>query len=365
MSFQLSTISSELFQRKTQEAIEKTPIRKEINLRDVEVVKDDLLRVGEANIPMNAEAFKGVCKVVGLPVGFDKTFSSAFGDKARQSLVNRLKTAVQAKGNTTLSLVVNPHDKKVIGVQKDPRDLVSNQTFVETSKRIIDKYNLEVTDFSISSEGGVVINTMSPKNSWGLTGLQDEDFYGGITFSNSPSRGYLVSPFLHRLVCANGMIGTAFEETMSLGQMDGFSMEKFWTNLNSLAERGFRPLQFENRVRLAMNTPASLAELESAHDDLKSLSDAEHKELEAWVPYHNTRARFHAHGIDTLLLTHAQKKGAKTGTSVWDVVNGITHFASHDNGFKLDDFNRRKLQVQASKLLVKPFDMANVIRSPF
>lgn len=365
MSLKIATISEELFARKSQEAIEKTPIRKEVNLRDIEVVKDDLLRVGDINIPMSEDAFKGVCKVVGLPVGFDKTFSSAFGDKARQSLVNRLKVAAQAKGSTNLSLVVNPHDKRIIGVQKDPRDLVSNQTFVETSGKIIDKYGLEVTDFSISGDGGVVINTMSPKNSWGLAGLADEDFFGGITFSNSPSKGYQVSPFLHRLVCANGMIGTAFEETMSLGQMDGYSMEKFWTNLNSLAERGFRPLQFEQRVRLAMSTSASLAELENAHDSLKSYSDAQHKELEAWVPYHNTRARFHANRIDTVLLTHAQKKGAKTGTSVWDVVNGITHFASHDNGFKIDDFSRRKLQVEASKLLVKPFDMANVIPSPF
>lgn len=365
MAFTITTISQELFDRKASEAIEKTPIRKEVNLRDVEVVKDDLLRVGDVNIPMNGEAFKGVCKVVGLPVGFDKTFSSAFGDKARQSLVNRLKVAVQAKGGTNLSLVVNPHDKKIIGVQKDPRDLVSNRTFIETSKSIIDKYGLEVSDFSISSEGGVVINAMSPKNAWGLKGLEDEDFYGGITFSNSPSKGYQVSPFLHRLVCANGMIGTAFEETMSLGQMDGYSMEKFWTSLNSLADRGFRPLEFENRVRLAMNTPASLFELEDAHDSLKAYSDAEHRELESWVPYHNTRARFHAHGIDTVMLSTAQKKGARTGTSVWDVVNGITHFATHDNGFKMEDFNRRKLQVEASKLLVKPFDMANVISSPF
>jgi hypothetical protein len=365
MSIRTTTLSQELFDRKAKEAVAKTPIRKEVNLKEVEVVKDDLLRVGDINIPMSSDAFKGVCKAVGLPVGFDKTFSSAFGDKARQALVNRLKVAVQAKGNTYLSLVVNPEDKRIIGVQKDPRDLVSNQTFIDTSKRIIDKYGLGISDFSVSHDGSVVINTMSPKNAWGLEGLKDEDFYGGITFSNSPSHGYRVSPYLHRLICANGMIGTAFDETMSLGQMDGYSMEKFWTALNSLAERGFRPMEFEKRVRLAMNTPASLMELEAAHDSLRSVSDAQHKELEAWTPYHTTRARFHGHGIDTAMLSSGQKKGAKTGTTVWDLVNGITHFATHDNGFKVDDFSRRKLQVEASRLLVKPFDMANVIPSPF
>lgn len=365
MTRQITTFSSELFDKKAQEAIDRNPIRKEVPIRDIEVLRTDLLRVGDINIPMTSAAFSGICKSVGLPVGFDKTFSSAFGEKARQALVNRLKTAVAAKGTTSVSLVVNPDAKKIIGVQKDPRDLVSNTTFLNTTRSIIDKYRLDVTDFSLSDEGGVVINTMSPGNSWGLKGLADEEFYGGITFTNSPNKGFQVSPFLHRLVCANGMIGTAFSETMSLGQMEGLTMEKFWLSLNTLADRGFRPLEFESRVRLAMETPASLSEMEDAHSTLKAYSDADHKELEAWVPFHNTRARFHAHGVDTVMLTQAQKKGAKTGTNVWDLVNGVTHFATHDNGFKVDEFNRRKMQVEASRLLVKPFDMANVISTPF
>lgn len=365
MSVTITTLSQDLFDRRAKEAIAKTPIRKEVSLQEVEVVKDDLLRVGDINIPMTNSAFRGVCKAVGLPAGFDKTFASAFGDKARQALVNRLKMAVQAKGNTSLSLVVNPESKKIIGVQKDPRDLVSNRTFIETSSSIIDKYRLDVTDFSINDDGGVVINTMSPSNVWGLQGLKDEDFFGGITFSNSPNKGHQVSPFLHRLICANGMIGTAFEETMSLGQMDGYTMEKFWSQLNALAERGFRPAQFEARVRLAMNTRASLSELEQAHSSLKGYSNAEHKELEEWVPYHTTRARFHAHGVDTAFLTEGQKKNAKTGTTVWDVINGITHFATHDTGFKVNDYDRRRMQVEASKMLVKTYDMENIVSSPF
>jgi hypothetical protein len=362
---QYQTISQAIFDSKAKEAIARTPIRKEVNLKEIEIIKNDVLRLGDTHIKMSNDAFKGICKIVGLPVGFDKTFSSAFGDKARQALVNRLKIAVQAKGATTLSLVVNPENKQIIGVQKDPRDLVSNQTFLDTSSAIINKYGLEVNNFSVGSNGGVVINTSSPKNSWGIKGLADEDFYGGVTFVNNPDGGFRVSPYLHRLVCANGMIGTAFDETFSLGQMDARYMESFWTQLNSLAERGFRPAKFEDRVRLASNTRASLFELESVHDTLKFLSDAEHKELEAWAPLHTTRASFHAANIDTILLSTSQKKGARTGTSIWDLVNGMTHFATHDNGFKIDDYDRRKIQVQASQLLSKAYDMENIIASPF
>jgi hypothetical protein len=359
------TLSQNIFDERAKTAISKTPIRKEISIKDVEIINDTTLRLEDHQIKMNKEAFKGICKIVGLPVGFDKTFTASFGDKARQQLINRLKVAVQAKGSTTLSLVVNPDTREIISVQKDPRDLISNETFVDTSSQIINKYGLEVSDFSVNSDGAVVINTASPNNVWGINGLKDEEFYGGISFTNSPNGGFMVSPFLHRLVCANGLVGKTFEESLSLGQMDGFSMEKFWTQLNQLAERGFRPANFENRIRLAMNTRASLFELENAHDWMKSLSDADNKELEAWAPLHNTRAKFHGANIDTITFSTAQKKGAKTGTSVWDLINGVTHFATHDNGFKIDDYDRRRLQVEASRMLTKDFDMANFVASPF
>lgn len=359
------TISQQLFDAKSNEAISRTPIRREFGLKDVEVINETTLSLDNKHVGMNSEAFKGLCKIIGLPVGFDKTFSQAFGDKARQQLVNRLKVAAQAKGNTSVSLVLNPDTKKIIGVQKDPRDLISNQTFLDSTKRIIDKYGLEVNNFSVNGDGGVAINASSPKNVWGLSGLADEEFYGGISFLNNPNSGFQVSPYLHRLVCANGMIGRSFEETMSLGQMDSLSMEKFWSKLNTLADRGFRPELFEEKVRTAMNTKASLSELEHASTTLKSLSDADSKELESWIPLQSTRAKFHLAGIDTLTFTGNQKKGAKTGTSVWDLVNGITHFASHDNGFKIEDFDRRRLQVEASRLLTKNFDMANFVQSPF
>jgi hypothetical protein len=361
----LTTLSQQVFESKARFAIAKTPLRKEVSLKEVEILNDETLQMNGVPIRMNKDSFKSVCKIVGLPVGFDKTFTGSFGEKARQQLVNRLKLAVQAKGGTTLSLVVNPDTKEIIGVHKDSHAITSNQTFIETSSRIIDKYKLDVLNFTTNNDGGVVINTASPSNSWGIDGMKDEDHYGGISFTNSVNGGFKVSPFLHRLTCSNGMVGTAFEDSLSLEQVDGFSMERFWNSLNQLAERGFRPEKFENQIRLANNTMASLSEMETAHNLLRLYSDADHKELEAWIPFHNTRAKFHNAGIDTIELTSAQKKGAKTGTTVWDIVNGITHFATHDNGFNIDEYDRRRLQVKASGILMKDYDMANIIPSPF
>ena len=112
-------------------------MRREFGLKDLEVINDQTLALDGKQVGMNRDAFKGLCKIVGLPTGFDKTFSSAFGDKARQQLVNRLKIAAQAKGNTSVSVVLNPDTKRIIAVQKDPRDLISNQKTNDEFNRIV------------------------------------------------------------------------------------------------------------------------------------------------------------------------------------------------------------------------------------
>ena len=158
-----TTLSQEVFNQRAEKAKEVNPFRKEVSLKEIEIQDSNTMLVSGVKIPMNTEAFKSVCKIVGLPVGFDKTFTASFGDKARQQLVNRLKLALQAKGSTTISLVVNPNSKEIIGANKDAHSTVSNQLFIDTAGRVIDKYGLDILDFSISKDGGVVINTASPK----------------------------------------------------------------------------------------------------------------------------------------------------------------------------------------------------------
>ncbi len=360
------TISSSHWDSQYKKALEAQPLRKELPIKSLQLLHQDTLEINGKPVRMDSTAFKDLCKLVGLPIGFDKTFANTFGDKARQELVNRLKAVAASKGNSNVSIVFSPATKSILSIQKDPKEIFSNQTFLETTSRVIDKYGLEVNSFSVDNDGKIAINTSSPKNEFSIKGLPNEDHFGGVSFLNSPNGGFEVSPFLYRLVCANGMIGRSFEESMKVTSMDPISMNLFWDELSLLAQRNFKPITFDHQVRTAMNTVASVAELHDAHLSLLSYSDATLRETEAWAPYSETIDRYLKSNIDVHLFTPNQRKNAKTGTTIWELVNGITHFATHDNGFKIDDYDRRKLQVEASKLLNKKvYDTANLVASPF
>jgi hypothetical protein len=361
-----NTISQEEYTRKKNQAIDFQPIRKEIAMGDIDILTDELLKVNGHMVPMTNDAFRQFGKIVGLPVQFDKNFTDKFGTKARQKLVSRLKSATAAQGKHSVSLVLSPADKKIVGVNKDPKDIISNTAFMKTTEQLIDKYNLEVNDFTSNSDGSITINTSSPKNHWGIKGLNDEDFFGGVTFSNNPEDGFQISPFLHRLICANGMIGKSFQENLKVNSFDTRHMEQLFQQINHLAERGFRPEKFEDQVRQAISTPASLLEMEQAYNSIRDFSINDTKSLEEWIPLQTTRMKYHDFGTDTITMSKERKKNAKTGTSVWEVINGLTHFATHDNGIRVDESSRRNIQVLAGQLLAKPsYDMQNMVASPF
>ena len=71
---------------------------------------------------------------------------------------------------------------------------------------------------------------------------------------------------------------------------------------------------------------------------------------------------FAAKGADTLNWNTAQEKNAITNISVWDVINGVTDFASHDYGFGVSADSKLNLQVKAGSMLsAKSYDTQNLV----
>ena len=71
-----------------------------------------------------------------------------------------------------------------------------------------------------------------------------------------------------------------------------------------------------------MNTPASLAEMESAmHTILDSSKDVDRKYAEQWIPLQENYNAYNNKGIDTVMMQNTQKKNAHTNQSMWSIIN--------------------------------------------
>ena len=141
-------------------------------------------------------------------------------------------------------------------------------------------------------------------------------------------------------------------------------MEKFFENLNELRKNNFAPTGFADRVRAAHDTPASLHELQFAHNLIAPFAG---ERVDHWVPLTENMNAYNRAGFET--LSSDQMKAAKSNTSVWSTVNSITHFASHGADLidtSMHDYNASDLMVKAGNIFGKKrFDHENSMPNPF
>ena len=161
---QVITLSNQEIEAFKKEAVEATPLRKTISVKDLEVVQENILKIQGRHITMTEAAFKDLLKLMNIPVKFDQEFKKSFGDKARAQLVNRMRGALAARGNAQITLLLSAIDKRIVGFSKPGAAILSNEGFLDIATQTIDKYGLDVNSVSVNSNGNLVINTSASKN---------------------------------------------------------------------------------------------------------------------------------------------------------------------------------------------------------
>lgn len=361
----IQAISQEVYSRRVEQAIKSQPIRKTVALSSVEIVNQNIIQVGGNRLPISKKAFGQLARILGVPVTFQKRVDKLFSEEATSSIVNKMKEAMGLRGISTICLVASVVDRQIVAVLKSEKEIISNKAFFESIEGVISDHNLIVRDFSVDSSGGVYINTLSPKSGWDLAGFKDEYFQGGMSFFNNTDDGFKISPYMNRLVCLNGAIGEAFSETHQVKHISNAYLGDFYDTINRFAKKGFKPMAFDERVKTAMNTMASYAELEAAAELIVSTSGLERKDISRWNSIVETAAAYERHGMSPMLMNPDQKKNAKTGTPIWDMINGLTHYSTHDSGVIVSEGDRRMIQREAGAIFCGKHDMENVISSPF
>jgi hypothetical protein len=363
---QLISLSDNIVQQRMQMAVDNQPIRREISLSQIKIIDSNSIEYNGHAIKLSTQAFKDLMNILKVPTAFADRFKTIAGLEAQQKFINAIKNVMASSGNRTVTLVLNPTTMEIVAIHKTNKNLISNASALGFIDTILNESGLSVANFNINKDnGGIAINAFSTGMQFNVPGMKDEHFIGGISFSNNPTTGFQVSPYINRLICANGLVTRGFEEQFKLTKLDEKEMSRFLEHLKEMRDNRYQPHGFIDAVGRTSNTNASLAEMYMVSNAIRNITDIGKDELEPWVPIKSTQAAFARIGVDTDLLDSTRLKNAKTGTNVWDLINGLTHFATHDNGFEINDYDRTRLQVVAGELLTKKLDMENQVRSPF
>jgi hypothetical protein len=351
---ELTTLSPAVFQAKKAEAVRNEVMRKEISLSEFNVIDNTHIEVDGVKIELTPFAFQRLLGRLRIPTAFAKRFSDGFGTDGLQQLVQMMKTMKSSKNDQTVTLLVDPREKKITNILPAGYASISNEAFVDFAERYIEQYGLKVTNFGSDPSGGATINCVSPDAIFTVPGMSDEVFNTGVTFRNTPSRGLEVSPYLNRLVCSNGMSSTAFSETYGLHELTDKSINEFNDHMIQMASTGFQPIGLAEKIRSANNTDASIAEVQRAMSAILSTDNkVDFDYAQRYLPITKIMKAYSDIGAVPESFTSKQLQNAKSGLSIWAVVNGMTNFASNDERYNIDDHKTGNLIISAGNLLMK------------
>lgn len=362
-----TTLASPLIATKKAESISAQSLRRTVPFREMNLIDEKTIEYQGTRIGITKQAFKSLLSIIGMSQQFANKFETLFTSDAKAQFINRMKDAMASNsGNVSnITMVLNPLNRAVILFQKEDRFQISNEQFINVAEGMIGDNSMDVTRWSTDPTTGIVtIDAYNPKAEFGITGMSDEVFSGGVTFRNSPLKGFEVMPYVSRQWCTNGLTTAMAAETYQLHSLTNDSMQKFFENMQELRRNNFAPEGFADRVRTANNTPASIKEMEFAYNLISPYAGSR---TDNWVPLEENLNAYNKAGFET--MTGSQKAMAKSNESVWSVLNGVTHFSSH--GQKLIDTNMQdsdaaRIQVNIGNLLGKTaFDHENSMPNPF
>lgn len=363
----IATLSNQLVDRKKVETLEAQNLRRVVHFRDINIIDAESIEYNGQKISITKSAFKNLLGLLGMSNTFAQKFETLFTKEAKSQFINTMKNAMASNSGklSEVTLVLNPISKSVVAITKKEEFGISNAQFMGVAENIIDNQSMSVSNWSVDPTTGIVtINAFNPNANFAVKGLSDEVFTGGVTFKNSPKDGFQVLPYVNRQWCTNGLTTAFSQEAYTLNSLDATSMEKFFENLNELRKNNFAPTGFADRVRIANSTPASLHEMQFAHNLIAPFAG---ERVDNWVPLTENLNAYAKAGFES--LTTDQMKGAKANTSIWDVTNSITHFATHGAGIidtNMQDYNASDLMVKAGNLFGKRrFDHENSMPNPF
>lgn len=339
------------------EALSSEPYRIKAHLAEIKFADPRHIEYKNTLLALTEHAVRDLESIFGLTRNFSHKLEKEPERVAH--LMNTVKTAIARTPVNSVFMSVS-RTKKILRILPESAGLLSYEAFFHLCERVISKNNLETGNLSVNAQGELVVTTKTAEHEFMVKGFSEEVFQPGLSFSNT-HEGIFCDPYLLRMVCSNGMIARQFTESVRLKTLDYKSADKFFNDVDRIEKRNFVPSSFTAKIRQAIETKASLLELERAAHLLPEVSDIDKDLVEKFIPYKKILSDYKSIGVEAAKLSASKKRNAGTGVTIWQMINGITDFASNEHGFNFKEGGRQLLQIKAGDMLCKTFDMANLV----
>ncbi len=348
------------------EAIEKSPLVATYPLSSFELGRNKTIKMFNKIIPVTKQAyFNFLKKVLRVDPQFVRRFKDVTDEKTEINMLQTLKTGMTLKKDQQVHILANPKNAEITNFASGHHAFRTNEQLLTIFENVMNKFGiLKVRDFHMTSDGTLNIAARTDEVRVGPSGNTNEAFRGGLTFRNSYDSGSSIGHNAFRMVCQNGMFGFG-DLPLFVGPQDGGKTGRggglidFFEKLDELNAHGWMNEEFWDRLDDAEITDASVNELYMAKNCILNNSELEEKDLRSILPgYFEARKFLAKHKIDMEKLDGKKMVNCPTNVKVWELVNAVTDFGSHDYGFE-QNFDR--IQNGGGRLFAKHYDTKDLV----
>jgi hypothetical protein len=358
---------------RTEKATKIVPISS-INMTS-DSLRKGKIEIGGVPVGVSDSFFHRLASMLKLNRSFTSEFMKNSDDKIAVHLINALKDYRAQKGKGEVMLIANPNTKLIVDICA-PKNFrkISNDTVFDITERLLnDTPSLMIETIDVDPyTNNVSVNLLNNQEVGFAQAGKDEFFKFGFSIVQTNRDTYAES-YNQRLVCSNGLrvsLGQGaiggnrelnFSENFRLGGTSAEEIKIFLNKIGDMEKAGFVPTAFGSTLNRAVETKASLLEVENAMRKSQSMLveiDPDLKKIynssiaDQYFPgYSRTMARIVQKGQDPMRLGEKQKSFVKTGMSIWDVVNSLTFLGSNNSGFELN--GKAELKQDAGTLFAK------------
>lgn len=324
-----------------------------VEAKNIVALGENHYSVGNATFEVPSEVAKEIDRFAGIKSGQTQIAHNSYGEQGVTNLRNFFGQAGGHK-DKHLVLAANTQRKQIVKAIPIKESMITPEEFFSFAEMFMDKnqYLPDKVEYATHDNNGISILLRPVKEQFMEFAPGDEFLANGLYLKWDPGEISLGN-FYERLVCLNGATQVSYNSITRVNSPDVASLERLLNaeSVSALLKANTKSMLLS--ARAAMRTKASVRELGSAVQ-LLNKHGVSHEEANLIIPYEQTKDQYKRAGFATDSQHMAQ---AKSESTMWELFNKLTYFATHNQIWSENDIKRSSLMESSMSLLMHERDI--------